>query len=300
MLVACGPQQASPTPTLIVAGQSILAATHFPTSIPLPTSIPVPTRPQAVVYTATPTIEPPPTHTPSPTPTPTKTPLPGLGSPQFEGAICQTNGNRPNLLVNGGFEGGQHAQDVEEVQVPDAWAAFWREVGSKVLYDSTNPNGYQRPEMIVIARQSPYTDPPRILEGNQAFRIEGNERAFDAGIFQQVATSPGDVLCLTGSGQAWSSHYSDDPFSSSLNSGDDQRNANFQLGIDLTAGTDPLASTVVWGDVLHPYNAYQPLTAVEAAATGPAVTVFVRGFMLWRFRHNEMFVDGISLVKIAP
>jgi hypothetical protein len=130
--------------------------------------------------------------------------------------------------------------------------------------------------------------------------MEGNQRAFDAGIFQQVATSPGDVVCLTGAAQAWSNHYSDNPFGSTLNTGDDQRNANFQLGIDFQGGTDPFATTILWGAAQHLYDSYGSLSAVKGTASGGTVTIFVRGVILWRFKHNEMFFDGISLVKLTP
>jgi hypothetical protein len=293
-LAACTPAGEPPTPTLIVLGQS------FPTTTPMPTIIPLPTQTPLVLYTATPTIEPPPTRTPTPTPTASLTPrpsaIPGAG---LVGIGCQGNFSASSLLVNGDFEGGEHAQEVDSVQVPDGWTAFWRPVGSPVTYDPLNTEGYQRPEMSIIPKQPPYTDPARIAQGNQAFMLSGGLRVFDAGIFQVVTVNPGDSLCLTGLGQAWSSHVSDDPFSSTLLSGDDQRNANVQLGIDLQGGSDPFAASVQWGNAEHLYDKFAALDVVQISASGPSVTVFVRGYVLWRFAHNELFFDAISLVKQA-
>jgi hypothetical protein len=204
-----------------------------------------------------------------------------------------------NLLTNGGFEGGQHEQEDSTIQVPDSWTAFWRRVGEQVTYDSNNKDGYQRPEMMVIPRQPPYTNPPRVGEGNHALMITGNQRAFDAGVYQVVTVTPGDVLCLTGTGQAWSNRFSDDPFSSTLDTLDDEENANIQLGIDPVGGTDPFSPSIHWATEIHPYNIYKPLNAVAITATGPKVTVFVRGYMLWRFDHNELFMDNIVLTKGA-
>jgi hypothetical protein len=297
LLAACAPPpDESPTPTLIVLGKAIPTSTHIPTILPLPSPSP------ETIYTRTPTIEPPPTKTPSVTPTASRTPLPGFtpGAGSVPVAVgCKGQLAGPNLLTNGGFEGAQHDQE-SGVQVPDGWTAFWRPIGEAVAYDADNPTGYQRPEMLIISKQPPYADPPRIADGSQAFMMTGNERAFDAGIYQQVTLAPGAVLCLSGLAHAWSSRFSDNPFDSTLSTGDDQRNANFQLGIDPNGGADPFAASVRWGDVQHLYDEFAPMSAVQASGSSPTVTVFVRGFMLWRFVHNEMFFDSISLVKVNP
>jgi hypothetical protein len=271
----------------------------LPTTTPGPTAVPLPTQTPIVIYTNTPTIEPPPTHTPSPTFT--ISPIAPTGTMTATLAVvCQGRTVGGNLLVNGDFEGGQHSQDMDEVRVPDGWTAFWRPGGTPVTYDKENPDGYQRPEMMVIPKQPPYTNPPRVADGSQAFMITGSQRAFDAGIYQTLAVTPGDVLCVTGVAHAWSNRFSDNPFGSTVTTEDDLRNANFQLGIDAQGGTDPFASGVRWGEVTHRYDDFGPLNAVQVTASAPSITVFVRGFMMWRFDHNEMFFDTISLVKITP
>lgn len=300
-LAACAPANNPPTPTLIVLGLSLPTTTPFSTSTSPPTATPI------VIYTTTPTIEPPPTHTPTATPTASPTPRPAATSDGTQDSIptattaapvtCQGAFETRNLLVNGGFEGDQHAQGSDSIQAPDGWSAFWQPAGTHLSYDKDNNDGYQRPEMRVIRKEPPYTNPPRILDGNRALAITGNQRAFDAGVYQKVTVASGSTLCLTGSAQAWSNRFSDDPFSSTLETLDDADNANFQLGIDPLGGVDPYSKAVQWGEVIHPYNIYKPMKSVQLTASGAAITVFVRGFMLWRFDHNELYLDSISLVK---
>jgi len=279
------------------------APTRIPTATFPATGIPATAPTPLPVYTRTPTIEPPPTRTPSltPLPLPTETVSP-TGAPisQLPSAACGGRAASANLLINGGLEGGQHEQESGDVRVPDGWAGFWKAPGTPVLYDPQNTSGYQRPEMSVIAGQPPFDNPSRIFEGAQALRVTGNERAFDAGVWQQVAVTPGAVYCVTGSGHAWSSHGSYNPFQSTLDTADDQRNANFLLGIDPTGGTDPWSGNIVWGSSAQLYDRYQPIYAARTSALTPTITVFVRGFMLWRFDHNEMFFDGIALNQLEP
>lgn len=297
-LAACGPAQDQPTPTLIVMGLSLPTTTPFATYTPQPTETPI------AIYTNTPTIEPPPTHTPSPSPTITSTPS-ITGSETItpsppkaaESVKCSTGFEAGSLLLNGGFEEGAHTQGSDTILVPDGWSAFWRPEGTRIDYDTQNKVGYQTPDIKVISKVAPYDNPSRILDGNRALTIKGDLRVFDAGVYQKVTVSEGETLCLSGSGQAWSNRFDDDLFTSTLDTPDDENNANFQLGIDPGGGGDAFAPDVEWSSPIHQYNIYKPMYVVEVKATSPVVTVFVRGYMKWRFNHNEMFFDSISLVK---
>lgn len=258
-----------------------------------------------VTYTATPTIEPIPTKPPTDTLTPSLTPTLSptylfTGTPVAPIVGCSGIPASANLLNNGGFEGEQQPQESAYIKVPEGWVAFWLPAGTPLAYDPQNTSGYQVPEMHVIPSHAPYADPPRVFEGAQAFRMIGNDRAFDAGIMQQIAVTPGETFCLSGQGHAWSSFRGDDPYHSTLLSSDDRRNANFRLGIDPSGGTDPWASSVVWSPVANLYDEYQPILPVQTQAKGEMITVFVRGTILWRFAHNEMFFDAIVLARFVP
>jgi hypothetical protein len=213
---------------------------------------------------------------------------------------CNGTPASANLLVNGGFEGGQHAQESADIQAPEGWVAYWLPAGTPLTHDPQNSAGYQRPEMMVISSQAPYDNPTRVLEGLQAFRMTGSGRAFDAGIIQQVTVTPGETFCLSGYAHAWSSFRADDRFHSTLISSDDRRNANFQLGIDPLGGANPWSPTVVWGEAVNAYDAYQAIPPIQTQALGGSITLFVRGTMLWRFAHNEMYFDALILARFVP
>lgn len=304
-----------PTPiaTHIVAEKP----TFPPTFTPSPTATPVrtptlsPTPIPSITPTLTLTIEPVPTDTPTMTSTvtvtwtpdvnmatPSGSATPGGGSGSV-GQGCSKIPGAVNMLENGDFEGGRQWRATDGLEVPEGWAPFWKE-GMPVEYDPDNKDGYLRPDMGVLRDEPPPDEPPRVLSGSQALRVGGNNKVFDAGIFQQVVVNPGDTLCLTGNAHAWSAHQSNDPHHSKLDTEDDRRNANFLLGIDPTGGTDPWSDRVVWSVTAHLYDTYQSIPGVQAKAENATITVFVRGYTLWRFDHNDLFFDLISLERIEP
>jgi hypothetical protein len=222
-----------------------------------------------------------------------------LGAPAAAGQ-CVIPASVENLLQNAGFEGPSYTQvHLPEFVTPERWVVFWKPEGTPTTYDSDNPDGYRRPQMQVIQNTAPFTDPPRIMEGNQAVYIFGGGKVYDAGLYQQVTVSQGDVLCLTGFAHGWSARQTDDSRQSLLNTADDRRNMNFQLGIDPTGGTDAFGASVVWGSVGNLFDQYQPIPSVRATAAGTTITVFVRGYNMWRFEHNDMFFDQLKLSKIG-
>jgi hypothetical protein len=266
-------------------------ATLPPSPTPTPTGTPGPTLTPTI--TLTPSFTPSVTPEVSPTPT-TEEGEEAPGAPVASGCTGTPGGT--NLLSNPGFEGSQWMQDHFEVNVPEAWVAFWSD-DPDVDWDPENNDGFQRPDMQVIEKSPQYENPPRILGGNRAFYIASGNRVFDGGIYQQVPVGSAGTLCLTGYAHAWSSQ-TDDPTQSTLNSEDDRRNVTLQLGIDPTGGTSPWADSVVWGAPAHLYDTYQALPGVQTYAGGLTVTVFVRGSTLWRFNHNDLFFDDLSLTRV--
>lgn len=203
-------------------------------------------------------------------------------------------------LVNAGFEGGwtrdtATEQAWSEIFVPEGWVAFWKE-GGPVPHDPQNRNGYGRPEMRVINREPPFLSPPRVHAGQRAVQWFTFWRIHDAGIYQRVAAEPGERLAFTAWAHAWSSD-GDNAYASDVD-GDGHENFTFRAGIDPTGGTDPWASSVVWGLGAHIYNAYAPIPAAEATAAADAVTVFIRSTVLWPFKHCDAYVDAAQLVRL--
>jgi hypothetical protein len=71
------------------------------------------------------------------------------------------------------------------------------------------------------------------------------------------------------------------------------------LGIDPNGGKDPFSPDVVWGPVLAIYNGYDRELEVEAVAgSGGTVTVFMRSFVLYGFKHCDAYWDDAELVVV--
>ncbi len=220
-----------------------------------------------------------------------------------------------NLLKNPGFEGNwwrktHTGQEFGEIFVPEQWVAFWKE-GGPVPHDPGNPIGYGRPEVHVINREPPFLNPLRIQGGNRAVKLFSFFRIHYGGFYQRVeGITPGTRLRGAGWAHAWSSGQDNPRASDGVGEGayfiraadynkvDGVRNFTFAVGIDPTGGADPYASTVVWGEGAHIYNAYAQIPPVEVTAQGTAVTFFVRSAVLWPFKHCDAYFDEMELVVV--
>jgi hypothetical protein len=203
-----------------------------------------------------------------------------------------------NLLQNPGFEDVSAVwPDTTGIIVPDGWKPFWKTEGTPITYDPDNTEGYRRPEMRVINGGVPFDNPLRVKEGVQSLYMYGGNKVVDGGVYQQVTVSIGDRLCLSGFADSWSAHQSGDVTTSRLLTDDDRQNMNFLLGIDPTGGTNAYSSQVVWGATAHIYDSYESIPSVTAESTHLLVTVYVRGYTMWRFDHNDMFFDSIKLTR---
>jgi hypothetical protein len=100
---------------------------------------------------------------------------------------------------------------------------------------------------------------------------------FTAGIYQQVAVTPG-VVYLTDIGWAAPS----------------QEDFERKLGLDPTGGTDPLAPTVIWSRSEWTKTRWPDLT-VSARATGPTMTVFVWVHHPTAYGQDWVFLDAVGL-----
>ena len=220
-----------------------------------------------------------------------------------------------NLLQNPSFEGNwwrktHTGQEFGEIFVPENWVAFWKQGGS-VPHDPANTVGYGRPEMHVISREPPFLDPLRIKDGNRGLKFFTFYRIHDAGVYQRVeGITPGTRLRGAGYAHAWSSGQDNAHISDGAGEGpffvraidydqvDNVRNFTFTIGIDPTGGTDPWASTVVWGEGAHIYNGHAQVPPVEVVAQGTAVTFFARSVVLWPFKHCDAYMDAMELVEV--
>ena len=224
-----------------------------------------------------------------------------------------------NLLRNGGFEadwgeeeshrclilprdGGPYEADVGNIFTPAGWVTWFHH----------DPGTWDQPEV----RDAWAThDPRRVHSGQKGMLLFTFFRKHEAGFLQQVQVATGTRLRLAAWAHAWSNHkdgphpddgrWSEGP---GYNAGfllegeapdSDWQNFVFCVGIDPTGGTNPFASTVVWGQGAHIYNEYAPVPPVEATAQGDTVTVFLRSKTAWPFKHNDAYWDDAELAVVG-
>ncbi len=209
----------------------------------------------------------------------------------------------PNPLTNPGFEGGAghtpcakydaNGNLVEwvnpnEITTPDGWTTFFK---------NDDGAGLAQPEVKPILNQPPYDDPPRVHSGEQAVLLFTFYKIHDAGFYQQVSVTPGSRWRLSAWVHGWTSCY-DDPHVSYCNVWDPYQ-AWQVVGIDPTGGTNPYAPTVAWSAPVHVYDVYTQTNPVEVTAQSDTVTVFIRSWVKWAIKHNDMYWDEVSLEQIS-
>jgi hypothetical protein len=162
-------------------------------------------------------------------------------------------------------------------------------------------------------------DPRRIHSGEGAYMLFSFYRKHDAGIMRYVAAIEGETLKLTAWAHAWSNTnlpgHSDclddgrcscgvdrqviaikdppplngDPWNDAIS------NFSVMVGIDPFGGDDPYAASVVWGDAYYIYNGFARELSVETVAQADTITVFVRSITMYPFKHNDLYIDDVSL-----
>jgi hypothetical protein len=234
-----------------------------------------------------------------------------------------------NLLKNGGFEAdwgdershrclifpegaAPYTTDIENILTPPGWVVWFHH----------KPGTWDQPEVRDAWQQS---DPHRVHSGRKGILLFTFYRGHDAGFLQQVRVTPGTRLRLTAWAHAWSNHkvpgyahYGNARCSVGVGCGpvyilegqapplnrdplnDAIGNFTFGVGIDPTGGTNPFASTVVWGKGAHIYNEYHQVPAVEATAQGDTLTVFLRSKTLWAFENSDAYWDDAELTVVEP
>jgi hypothetical protein len=144
-------------------------------------------------------------------------------------------------------------------------------------------------------------DPNRVRSGEDAQQYFRPWARHKAGLYQQVAVSPGSLLRFTVYGHAWSSfcrekddHLDCDP----RNSYQDSVNPIFmKIGIDPLGGTDPFSPNIVWGEEKSVYDNFDLFT-VEATSQGGQVTAFIYSMPLYAAPVVNVYWDDASMVVL--
>ena len=234
-----------------------------------------------------------------------------------------------NLVKNGGFEAdwgdekshrclvfstseSSQEKEVGNIFTPPGWLTWFRH----------EPGTWDQPEVRDAWKEH---DSRRVHSGEKGMLLFTFFRKHDAGFLQQVRVTSGQKLRLTAWAHAWSNHNieghddcTDDGRCScgvgrqaafilegeAPELGQDSwtdaiPNFTFYVGIDPTGGTNPYASTVVWGRGAHIYNKHAQTPPAEATAQSATVTVFLRSKTMWGFKHNDAYWDDVELVVVS-
>jgi hypothetical protein len=180
------------------------------------------------------------------------------------------------MLTNPGFEGSWTHRSAPEVYVADGWEPWWHANDTRPEYK----------------RATPDVDPRRVRTGNAAQQWFNSYATHTAGIYQIVPDiTPGATLILSAYIQAFSRN--DD-----ANFAKSDGRYRMRVGIDPYGGTNPESKDIVWGPVFQPYDSYV-LAMAETIARSDRCTVFIWGQAEWRLKHNNAYVDDITLEMIG-
>jgi hypothetical protein len=172
----------------------------------------------------------------------------------------------------------------------DGWTPYW------VSHDPSDP-----PEIIRMPEYKPAESglvPPRTHDGNRAQQYFTAFSTHEAGFFQQVSVTPGEVYCFGIWGHAWSTEQDDPGFN------DSELEQN--IGIDPSGGTNWQSANIIWGGPKQYYvdpvdptiNPYGPFTLV-VRAEGSQMTVYTWSRPQWPVDHNDVYWDDAILLR-AP
>lgn len=202
-------------------------------------------------------------------------------------AVGQDN---PNLLRNPSFEGEFFAwAGVPEVQVAHEWTPWWIE-------DTSRDPRWHRPEW---KRAVAATFPNRVLAGASSQQYFTFFASHYAGMYQQVFdVTPGQRYRFGIWVQLWSS-MEDNADTSVL-----PANPRLQIGIEPNGvalpGFAQPPGTVLWSgeapmDQIVDRWGYM---TVEATAQNDVITVYIRSRPDFANKHNDIYLDEASLVRV--
>ncbi len=218
-----------------------------------------------------------------------------LKNPNFDMGVPEDGTRNYAMVVTP--DGRYLSTERGEVNRPLHWGVWYRHDQSPPEHDPDNDIGWAEPEVGVA------TYPERYEFGTSAQKMFTTFRIHEGGYYQRVQVPTGSKVRASFRCHAWSGN-SHDPLTSegvgqgpfsALEGETDHTQAIFRVGIDPTGGDDPESENIVWGIGAHIYNANDTVPFVQVEAQGSYVTVFTKGRFLWRFAHNDAYVDTATL-----
>lgn len=176
-------------------------------------------------------------------------------------------------IISSSFEGEFTERGAGEVKVAEGWHPWWHESDTRPEYKAAT---------VAI-------DAHRIYEGSKAQQWFNTYATHTAGIYQQVTgLEAGRDLHFHAFVQAFTRN---DDSNWRVSEG----RYRMRIGVDPYGGTDAESEDVVWSVTVQPYDDYVPVV-VETTTRSDRCTLFVWGQAEWALKHNNAYVDAVTLL----
>jgi len=236
--------------------------------------------------------------------------LPALASAGPQAAPLYQVG--PELLKNPGLDGpmwfksqccGEDGLPINEVQVAEGWTAWW--LPTPPSYVELPGNCEKKAQWGCYWTRPVFIDSARTLQSNRIHGGDNSQEYFsvgqmhEAGLYQRVTgIAPGTRLHFSVYMLAWMCM--DDAACQAGSLSDQPTTMHMRVGIDPYGGTDAFSPNIVWSGEVDSFDHWTQYS-VEAVAQADSVTVFTHSRAEWDIarRHNEVYVDDASLVKVG-
>jgi hypothetical protein len=216
-----------------------------------------------------------------------------------------------NRLRNPGFEGLVRPVIFPEVNVFADWEPFYcdepytPEKCPAERRDTQSPprQGYNDPDLLMGRPEFKPSDVAnRIHSGQTAQQWFCFYRVCRAGVFQTVATSPGETCEVSAWVQTWSASSTigtdGQNFTSTTATADDRANSTWFIKVDPTGGTYAFAPSILISQPFtYDFGHYDKYIQIRFAftATSSQATVFFENLRLWPFPHNDSYIDDAAV-----
>jgi hypothetical protein len=200
-----------------------------------------------------------------------------------------------NVLANPSFDGGSRKTQALGTSLSSAVADGW------IPWFVRGNEAINREPEFKVEQVALGGDPGRVRSGGQSQKWFTTWATHDAGIYQQVRTSPGSSLkftayamVYTGEADGWS-----DERHTFLSDPAKPGNYRVSVGIDPGGATPagmgaPPPASVVWSAPSMATDDWVPLS-VSTVARAQTVTVYARGAPEWPVKHNDSFWEDACL-----
>ncbi len=200
-----------------------------------------------------------------------------------------------NMLQNADFEGGSHKTEGQGTSLSSAVGDGW--VPWFVRGDARN----NREPEFKVEQVRIGGDHNRVRSGSQSQKFFTTWGTHTAGLYQRVPVKAGTPLTFSAHGMAYSGEADGwNPGKGTFTSDTVQPgNYRMMVGIDPSGAAPacmgcPPPASVVWSEPTMTTDQWVPQT-VTARATGPAVTVYIKGAPEWAVKHNDSFWEDACL-----